>query len=124
MWIVLIVLNLLGFVTPLLRFFDESLVVIDLALAAALSIAYLPMGLMLIVWYSGKLGRVGIWMIVRILVVTLLPIAWYIFLGDKWSLALDIIVLVVELIYAIVLRDVLTARPQTTALETEEAKLS
>lgn len=107
MWIILIVLNLLGFATTFLKLIDESLVIIDLVLAALLLLAYLPMGLFLIVWYDGKLGRLGIWMIVRIIIVTLLPIAWILLLGDKMLLLLDIIVLAIELIYAYVLRDIL-----------------
>ena len=87
-----------------------SLVIIDLVLAAMLLLAYLPMGVLLIVWYGGKLGRLGVWMMVRILIVVLLPIAWILLLGDKMLLMLDIIVLVVELIYAYLLRDILVSR--------------
>ena len=110
MWIVLITLNLLGFVTAFLILINESLVIIDLALAALLLMAYLPMGVLLIVWYDGKLERLGIWMIARILIVTLLPIAWFLLLGEMGKsllLVLDIIVLAVELIYAYLLRDIL-----------------
>lgn len=114
MWIVLIALNLIGCATTLLVLIDDSLVTIDLVVAALLSLAYLPMGLLLIVWYRGKLGRLGIWMIVRILVVSLLPIAWIIFLGDSLWVLLDIIVLAVELIYAYLLRDILVARSNSS----------
>ena len=46
-------------------------------------------------------------MILRILTCILLPIGWFIFLGDRLMLLLDIIVLAVELIYAYLLRDIL-----------------
>lgn len=110
MWIVLIALNVLGFATTFMILIAPSLVIIDLVLAAMLLLAYLPMGVLLIVWYGGKLGRVGVWMMVRILIVVLLPIAWILLLGDKMLLLLDIIVLVVELIYAYLLRDILVSR--------------
>lgn len=110
MWIILIALNLLGFVTTFLILIDESLVIVDLVMAALLLMAYLPMGVLLIVWYDGKLGRLGIWMMARIIIVTLLPIAWFLLLGEigeRLLLLLDIIVLAVELIYAYMLRDIL-----------------
>lgn len=113
MWIILIALNLIGFATTFLKLIDESLVVIDLIVAALLLIAYLPMGVLLIVWYDGKLGRLGMWMIARIIIVTLLPIAWVILLGEtgvRLTLILDIIVLAIELIYAYVLRNILVNR--------------
>lgn len=112
MWIILIMLNLLGFVTTFLILIDESLIIIDLVVAALLLMGYLPMGVLLIVWYDGKLGRLGIWMIARIIIVTLLPIAWFLLLdqmGERLLLVLDIIVLAVELIYAYLLRDILVS---------------
>lgn len=67
------------------------------------------MGVLLIVWYRGKLGRMGLWMILRILTVTLLPLAWFMFLGDRLLTLRDIIVLAVEVIYAYLLRDILVS---------------
>lgn len=44
--------------------------------------------------------QVGIWMIVRILVFYLLPIAWYLLLGGLNNMFLDAIFVIIELIYA------------------------
>ncbi len=115
MWLILIALNLIGFITTFLILIDESLVIIDLVLAALLLMVYLPMGVFLIMWYEGKLGRLGAWMIARILIVVLLPIAWILLLGDmgvRLLLLLDIIVLAVELIYAYLLRDILIKKKE------------
>lgn len=107
MWIVLLALNIIGFVTSLLRFYGEPFASVDFWVASSLSLVYLPMGVLLMAWYRGKLNRVGLWMILRILTCILLPIGWFIFLGDRLMLLLDIIVLAVELIYAYLLRDIL-----------------
>lgn len=115
MWIILIALNLIGFATTFMILIDESLVIIDLVVAALLLMAYLPMGMLLIIYYDGKLGKMGIWMIARILIVVLLPIAWILLLGDMGArllLLLDIIVLAVELIYAYLLRDILIKKKE------------
>ena len=109
MWIVLLALNVIGFVTSLLRFYGEPFESIDFKVASSLSLAYLPMGVLLMAWYRGKLGRIGLWMILRILTCILLPIAWLMFLGGRMLTLLDIIVLAVELIYAYLLRDILVA---------------
>ncbi|MBO4722295.1 MAG: hypothetical protein J5629_05105 [Muribaculaceae bacterium] len=112
MWIILIALNLIGFVTTFLILIDESLVIIDLVLAALLLMAYLPMGVFLIMWYDGKLGRLGAWMIARIIIVVLLPIAWILLLGGTLLPLLDVIVLAIELIYAYMLRDILISKEE------------
>ena len=112
LWIILIALNLIGFVTTFLILIDESLVIIDLVLAALLLMAYLPMGVFLIMWYDGKLGRLGAWMIARIIIVVLLPIAWILLLGGTLLPLLDVIVLAIELIYAYMLRDILISKEE------------
>lgn len=55
---------------------------------------------MMIIWYRGLLQYLGIWMIVRILVVMLLPIAWYLLGIGLNDIILDAIIVVTELIYA------------------------
>lgn len=110
MWIVLLVLNVVGFVTSLLYFFGEPFESIDFLVAASLSLAYLPMGVLLMTWYRGKLGRVGLWMILRILTCILLPIAWFMLLGERLFIVCDIIIVVIEVIYAVALRNVLVAK--------------
>ena len=75
MWVVLLALNVIGFITCLLRYFGEPFESIDFWVASSLSLFYLPMGVLLMAWYRGKLGRIGLWMILRILTCILLPIA-------------------------------------------------
>ena len=109
MWMVLLALNAFGFCSSVLAYFGAPFDSFDFWVAASLSLAYLPMGVLLIVWYRGKLGRMGLWMILRILTVTLLPLAWFMFLGDRLLTLRDIIVLAVEVIYAYLLRDILVS---------------
>lgn len=110
MWIVLLALNVIGFCSSVLGYFGAPFDSFNFWVAASLSLAYLPMGVLLIVWYRGKLGRMGLWMIVRILTVTLLPIAWFMFLGVRLIALCDIVVIVVEVVYAYLLRDILVSR--------------
>lgn len=109
MWMVLLALNIIGFVTSVLKYFGEPYESINFWVAASLTLAYLPMGVLLMAWYRGKLNRVGLWMILRILTCVLLPIAWFMFLGDYLLPVRDVICIVIDFIYAYVLRDILTA---------------
>lgn len=98
LWIIIIVLNIVSFFAIL---FEGILPEVSFVVACALPLAYLPLGALIIIWYRGRLQQVGIWMIVRILVIFLLPIAWYMTLGDALgNLIMDAIIVVIELIYA------------------------
>ena len=62
------------------------------------------------VWYRGRLGKVGQWMIIRILVVNLVPVLFYVvgLLESSWGLIImEIITISVDIWYAWVLRKVL-----------------
>ena len=98
LWMIVLVLNIISFISIL---FESALPEVSFITACALPLAYLPLGALIIIWYRGRLQQVGIWMIVRILVIFLLPIAWYIILGfGLGNLLLDAIILIIELIYA------------------------
>ena len=97
-WIVVLVLNIISFFFIL---FEAALPEVGFVVACALPLAYLPLGALIIIWYRGLLQQVGIWMIVRILVSFLLPIAWYMTLGAALgNLIMDAIIVIIELIYA------------------------
>ena len=74
LWIIVLVLNIISFISIL---FEPALPEVSFITACALPLAYLPLGTLITIWYRGRMQQVGIWMIVRILVVFLLPIAWY-----------------------------------------------
>ena len=96
-WIVVIALNIVSFFAI---FFEATFPEVSFIIACALPLCYLPLGALIIIWYRGQLQQLGIWMIVRILVIFLLPIAWFM-LGDAMSTYLmDAIIVIIELIYA------------------------
>ena len=97
LWIIVIALNIVGFFAI---FFESTLDEFSFIIASALPLCYLPLGALIITWYRGQLQLLGMWMILRILVVVLLPIAWYMMgigLSDRF---MDAIIVIVELIYA------------------------
>lgn len=97
LWIIVLVLNIVSFISIL---FESALPEVSFIIACALPLAYLPLGALIIIWYRGRLQQVGIWMIVRILVVFLLPIAWYLLGIGLDNLFMDAIIVIIELIYA------------------------
>ena len=101
LWIIVLVLNIVGFFAI---FFESAFPEVSFVTACALPLAYLPLGALITIWYRGCLQRLGIWMIVRILVVFLLPIAWYTiawYMGIGMNdLILNAIIVIIELIYA------------------------
>ena len=74
LWWITIGFNILGFVFTCL---GDSASMADAAVAAALPLIYLPLGILIMVWYRGNLEHAGILMIIRILVVSLVPVAFY-----------------------------------------------
>lgn len=97
LWIIVIALNIVSFVAIM---FEEALPEVSFVVACALPLCYLPLGALIIIWYRGLLQRLGIWMIVRILVIFLLPIAWYMLGIGLSDITLDAIIVIIELIYA------------------------
>ena len=97
LWIIVLVLNIVSFISIL---FEAALPEVSFIIACALPLAYLPLGALIIIWYRGRLQQVGIWMIVRILVVFLLPIAWYLLGIGLDDLFMDAVIVIIELIYA------------------------
>lgn len=97
LWIIVIALNIVSFVAIV---FEEALPEVSFVVACALPLCYLPLGALIIIWYRGLLQRLGIWMIVRILVIFLLPIAWYMLGIGLSDITLDAIIVIIELIYA------------------------
>ena len=96
-WIIVLVLNIVSFFSML---FEAALPEVSFITACALPLAYLPLGALIIIWYRGRLQQVGIWMIVRILIIFLLPIAWFMLNIGLNDLFLDAIIVIIELIYA------------------------
>ena len=97
LWIVIIALNIVSFFAIL---FESALPEVSFIIACALPLCYLPLGALIITWYRGRLQQLGIWMIVRILVVFLLPIAWYMLGIGLDDIIMDAIIVIIELIYA------------------------
>lgn len=97
LWIVIIALNIVSFFAIL---FESALPEVSFIIACALPLCYLPLGALIITWYRGRLQQLGIWMIVRILVVFLLPIAWYMLGIGLDDSIMDTIIVIIELIYA------------------------
>ena len=97
LWIIVLALNIISFISILI---EAALPEVSFITACALPLAYLPLGALIIIWYRGRLQQVGIWMIVRILVTFLLPIAWFMLDIGLNDLIMDAIIVIIELIYA------------------------
>lgn len=96
-WIIVLVLNIISFFSILS---EAALPEVSFITACALPLAYLPLGALIIIWYRGRLQHLGIWMILRILIVFLLPIAWFMLDVNLSDILLDAIIVIIELIYA------------------------
>ena len=96
-WGLVIALNVVSFASISLGALWPE---VDFIIACALPLAYLPLGILIAIWYHGQLQHLGIWMIVRILTVFLLPIAWFMLGWDINSVVMQGIIVLVELIYA------------------------
>ena len=99
LWWIAIGLNLAGFITTCL---GPDYLGYGAAVAALLPLVYLPLGILLWIWYGGNLETVGVLMIVRILIMTLVPVVFYL-LGWTESFSglfiEDILTVAAELIY-------------------------
>jgi hypothetical protein len=107
LWWIAIGVNLLDFVVYCL---GDAAHGIAAASAAALPLVYLPLGILIYIWYQGRLGQVGLWMVLRILIINLVPVLFYVagLLDHPWALlTMEIITIAAELWYAWVLRRVL-----------------
>ncbi len=107
LWWIAIAANLLGFLVVCLgdKFHGVSAII-----ATLLPLIYLPFGILLFIWYRGRLGLAGLWMAVRILVLNLVPVLFYVtgLLDKTWGmLVMEIVTIGVELWYAWALRRVL-----------------
>lgn len=107
LWWIAIVVNLCDFVIFCL---GESMHDLSAATATALPLIYIPLGTLLMVWYRGRLGQVGFWTIIRILVTILVPVLFYVIglLESSWgSAVMEIVTISVDIWYAWILRSVL-----------------
>lgn len=107
LWWIAIGMNLLGFVFFCL---GEPAHGLSAAFATLLPLIYLPLGILLLIWYRGYLGNVGMWMTLRILIVNLIPVLFYVtgLLEFRWGLiAMEVITISADLLYAWALRRVL-----------------
>ena len=73
-WWMLIVLDVLGFITMLVPVIDDYC---GLPVAVSLMLVYLPFGNLIAFCYRGRLRRVGIWMALYILISSIVPVLWY-----------------------------------------------
>jgi len=97
LWWLVIVLNVASFISICL---GSKWPEVDFIMACALPLAYLPLGLLIANWYNGRLQQLGIWMIVRIFTLMLLPIAWFMLSLDMENPIMQGAIVLIELIYA------------------------
>ena len=104
-WWSAIALCVAGFVTVS---FGPAYALYNFYVASMLSLVALPLGTLLIIWHRGRLRAVGIWMIVRILFFTLLPVLLYVVLkvetNSPFDLVYEVACLLIETTYAWLLR--------------------
>ena len=107
LWWIAIGLNLADFV---LFCFGDAAHEISAITSTALPLVYLPLGILIYVWYRGHLGQAGLWMVIRILVVNLVPVLFYLagLLDLSWGLILmEVLTIGADICYAWALRRVL-----------------
>lgn len=107
LWWIAIAANILGFLIVCL---GDKLHGVSAIIATLLPLIYLPLGILIFIWYRGRLGRAGLWMAIRILVLNLVPVLFYVagLLEKDWGLVvMEIITIGIELWYAWALRRVL-----------------
>jgi len=104
-WWIAIVLCVAGFITVSL---GPDYALYNFYVASLLSLVAFPLGTLLIIWHPGRLRAVGIWMIVRILAFTLLPVLLYVVLevetNSTFDLSYEVACLLIECTYAWLLR--------------------
>ena len=105
LWWLSIALCVAGFVTVAL---GPAYALYNFYVASLFSLVYLPLGTLLVVWHPGRLRAVGYWMILRILVMTLIPVLLYVVLNietdSTFDLSFEVICLCIEVVYALLLR--------------------
>ena len=104
LWWIVIGVNLADFV---IFCFGDAAHGVSAVTATALPLVYLPLGILIYIWYRGHLGQVGLWMVIRILVVNLVPVLFYLagLLEYVWGTVLmEVITIGVDICYAWVLR--------------------
>lgn len=107
LWWIAIAANILDFLIVCL---GDNFHGVSAISAALLPLIYLPLGILIFIWYRGRLGQAGLWMAIRILVLNLVPVLFYVagLLEKDWGLVLmEIITIGIELWYAWALRRVL-----------------
>ena len=104
-WWAEVVLCVAGFITVSL---GPAYALYNFYVASLLSLVSLPLGTLLIIWHRGPLRTVGIWMILRILVFTLIPVLLYVVLNvetdSTFDLMFEVACLLIEATYAWLLR--------------------
>jgi len=107
LWWIVIGVNLAGFVIYCI---GDAAHGVSAITATALPLVYLPLGILIYVWYRGHLGQAGLWMVIRILVVNLIPVLFYMagLLECSWGIVLmEVLTIGVDICYAWALRRVL-----------------
>ena len=108
-WWVLIVLDVLGFLTMLVAVIDDFC---GLHVAVSLMLVYLPFGCLIAYCYRGRLRQVGIWMALYILISSIVPVLWYLSGAPDSGIVnwlMEISTVGVILVYGWVMRRVLIA---------------
>ncbi len=106
-WWIVIILNLVGFVTELIPAIMFS---IGLPVAVSLMLVYLPLGSLIIFNYRGRLRQVGLWMVLYIMISSIIPVISFLLAGPDCGLAnlpMEISTIAVIVVYAWVQRRVL-----------------
>lgn len=109
-WLSIMGLVVAGFITTLLLSVPQihaTMEVANVAVAALLPLAYIPMGVALILYYRGALAYVGVWMIVRCVVANIMPVVWVLLSVPDHFLTLDILYPLTHIAYAYSMRRVL-----------------
>lgn len=104
-WWAEMVLCAAGFVTVSL---GPAYALYNFYVASLLSLIGLPMGTLLTIWHRGPLRAVGIWMILRNLFFSLIPVLLYVVLDvetdSTFDLVFEVVCLLIEVTYAWLLR--------------------
>jgi hypothetical protein len=116
LWWVVIVLCIVDMLNASL---GQAVSLVGFYLALFWSLVYLPLGTLLCIWYRGRLRWLGVWMMLRVLVLTLLPVLLYVVLrvetGAVFDVLFEAVTVVLAVVYAWLFRTLLVGKSACAA---------
>ncbi len=112
-WVALFALVMTGGLTTLLLqtgLWHDTIEIVGVVVAALLPMVYIPLGVLLLLYYNGALAHVGPWMIGHSIVASIMPVVWVLMGWENSYWIVDTLFFLTLIGYAYSLRRVLRAK--------------